>query len=112
MGIRGAALTASAAVAASTGVTVANRLGEVSAIIAALLGAIACVLWNRHHALAPRVLVILGTLASLGIGLFFRPDMPFLDSEHVLAWALGVALADETVRRGLARRPRRGRAFA
>jgi hypothetical protein len=73
-----------------------------SAIIFAWLGAIGCVLWRRHPAPAARFLVVVGALLSAVIGLLFRPDLTFLDSEHVLAFALGAALAVEGVRRSIA----------
>ena len=75
-----------------------------SAIIFAWLGAIGGVMWQRHPAPGPRVLVIVGAVVSAVIGLLFRPDLTFLDSEHVLAFGLGVALAAEGVRASLALR--------
>ncbi len=74
-----------------------------SAIIAAWLGAIARVLWSRHPDRVARLLVVLGSLGCAGIGLLLRPDVTFLDTEHVFAYGVGVALADEAVRRSLAR---------
>jgi hypothetical protein len=73
-----------------------------SAMIAAWLGAIASVCWTRHRGRLSRLLIALGSIGCAGIGLAFRPDVTFLDSEHLLAYALGVALADTTLPRRLA----------
>jgi len=78
-----------------------------SAIIAAWLGAIARVLWMRHPRRESRVLVVLGSASCAGIGLAFRPDVTFLDTEHLLAYAIGAALVDGRVRQALARPSRR-----
>jgi hypothetical protein len=78
-----------------------------SAIIAAWLGAIARVFWGRHRTPAHRSLIALGSIACAGIGLTFRPDLTFLDSEHLLAYAIGVILADPTINRRLALPARR-----
>jgi hypothetical protein len=78
-----------------------------SAVIAAWLGAIACVLWKRHPDRLARVLVVLGSAGCAAIGLALRPQVTFLDSEHVLAYAVGVALADGALLRRLARPSRR-----
>src|SRR5262249_6728940 len=63
-----------------------------SAMIAAWLGAIARVLWRRFPSRRAHALVALGSLGCAGIGLAFRPDVTFLDSEHLVAFAIGVAL--------------------
>src|SRR5439155_18670233 len=73
-----------------------------SAMIAAWIGAIASVYWQRWPTCRARLLVVAGCLASLGIGLACRPDVTILDSEHLLAFAVGVALADPRLRRRLA----------
>jgi hypothetical protein len=78
-----------------------------SAMIAAWIGAIASVYWQRWPTCRARLLVVAGCLASLGIGLACRPDVTILDSEHLLAFAVGVALADPRLRRRLALPPRR-----
>jgi hypothetical protein len=54
-----------------------------------------------------RALVVAGSLLCAGVGLFFRPDLTFLDTEHVVAFALGALLASERVRHGIARSPQR-----
>jgi hypothetical protein len=78
-----------------------------SAMIAAWLGAIARVLWAQHPRAAAQVAIALGSLGCAGIGLAFRPTVTFLDSEHVVAFAIGAVLADVKVRTALARSPRR-----
>jgi len=78
-----------------------------SAIIAAWIGAIASVMWARHQAATARVLVVAGTLVCAGVGLLFRPDMTFLDTEHLVAYAFGAVLASERARQVLARSPQR-----
>jgi hypothetical protein len=78
-----------------------------SAIIAAWLGVIARVLWTRYPTHLGRILIVIGSAGCAGIGLALRPDVTFLDSEHLLAYAIGVALADARVRRRLAAPPRR-----
>lgn len=78
-----------------------------SAIIAAWLGAIAHVLWSRHPSRVAHVAVAAGSLGCAGIGIAFRPDLTFLDSEHLLAFAVGVAVADVRVRRFVTVTPKR-----
>jgi hypothetical protein len=77
-----------------------------SAMIAAWLGAIARVLWRRFPSRRAHVLVALGSLGCAGIGLAFRGELTFLDSEHLVAFAIGVAIVDLGFARGLLR-PRR-----
>lgn len=60
----------------------------VSAMIAAWIGALAAVAWARHD----HRLVVAGCFACLGVGLAFRPTLTFLDAEHVVAFAIGVAV--------------------
>jgi hypothetical protein len=62
-----------------------------SAIIAAWIGVIAAVLWRRHRTPRAHVFVGLGCIACVLIGLAFRPNLTALDSEHLVAFALGVA---------------------
>jgi hypothetical protein len=78
-----------------------------SAMIAAWLGAIACVFWRRHPARLSRVLIVAGSIGCAGIGLALRPQLTFLDTEHLLAYGVGVALASGTVRAWLTSTPRR-----
>lgn len=78
-----------------------------SAMIAAWLGAIARVLWARHPSQLSRLLIALGSLGCAGVGLALRPDVTFLDSEHLLAYAIGVALADQPLRRRLTKPAKR-----
>lgn len=59
----------------------------VSAMIAAWIGAVAAVAWSRHN----HLLVAAGCLACLGVGLAFRPTITFLDSEHLVSFAIGAA---------------------
>jgi hypothetical protein len=83
-----------------------------SAMIGAWLGAIARVLWAATGSRRAHVGIALGSLGCAGVGLACRPDVTSLDSEHIVAFALGVALADEGVRRWLTRPPRRLAAVA
>jgi hypothetical protein len=69
-----------------------------SAIIAAWIGAIARVLWTRYPTRVGRVLIALGSVACAGIGLAFRPDVTFLDTEHLIAYAIGFVLAGPSLR--------------
>lgn len=82
-----------------------------SAIIAAWIGVIACTLWRRGHAKAGVALCVVSAL----VGWYFRPDLSVLDTEHLVALALGVAIAAPRLRvpavvQGLVPRPflRRG----
>jgi hypothetical protein len=59
-----------------------------SAMIAAWIGAVACVAWARHSHLR----VTAGCLLCLAVGLAFRPTLTFLDGEHVVAFAIGIAV--------------------
>jgi hypothetical protein len=78
-----------------------------SAIIGAWIGAIAAVLWRRTATRRAHLAIALGSLGCAGIGLACRPDVTFLDSEHIVAFAIGAALASERVRARLALPPRR-----
>jgi hypothetical protein len=60
----------------------------VSAMIAAWIGAVACVAWARHSHLR----VAAGCLLCLAVGLAFRPTLTFLDSEHIVAFAIGITV--------------------
>jgi len=64
-----------------------------SAIIAAWIGVISCMLWRRYRSRRARAINVLACIACALIGLAFRPDLNALDSEHVVAFALGVAVA-------------------
>jgi hypothetical protein len=59
-----------------------------SAMIAAWIGGVAGVAWGRYRAWR----VIAGCLVCLGVGLAFRPTLTFLDSEHVVAFVIGIAV--------------------
>jgi hypothetical protein len=64
-----------------------------SAMIAAWLGALAAVAWKRRPGLAPRLGVIAFSLLAAFVGWLCRPNLTPLDSEHVVAYAIGVAAA-------------------
>jgi hypothetical protein len=59
-----------------------------SAVIAAWVGALAVRLWGRD----PRLAVVLSVGSGL-IGWLLRPDITVLDTEHLVAFALGAAIA-------------------
>ena len=63
-----------------------------SAVIAAWIGAVAGVYWGRYTSAGGRSGVVLGCLCCLGVGLVFRPHLTLLDSEHVVAFAIGAAV--------------------
>jgi hypothetical protein len=65
----------------------------VSAIIAAWIGAIARVGWRKYPTVRGRAAVAAGCVVCLLVGLAFRPDVNFLDSEHLVAFAIGAAVA-------------------
>ena len=88
--------------------TVAHLLDYgLSAMIAAWLGAIARVLWVRYPSQLSRLLIAFGSLGCAGVGLVLRPDVTFLDSEHLLAYAIGVALVDKSLRRRITKPAKR-----
>jgi hypothetical protein len=60
-----------------------------SAIIAAWIGVIAWNVWRRGSGAAALGLCILSGL----VGWLFRPDLDVLDTEHIVALGVGVALA-------------------
>ena len=64
-----------------------------SAIIAAWIGLVSCVLWRRFRSRRAHVLNVLGCIGCALIGFAFRPDVTVLDSEHIVAFAFGVAVA-------------------
>jgi hypothetical protein len=75
------------------GSVVGQRDFGLSAVIAAWIGAVAGVYWGRYPSARGRTVVVLGCLCCLGVGLAFRPHLTFLDSEHIVAFAIGAALA-------------------
>jgi hypothetical protein len=64
-----------------------------SAIIAAWIGVAAQAFWRRYRSRRGRVLTALGCIGCGLIGFAFRPDLTALDSEHMVAFALGVLIA-------------------
>jgi hypothetical protein len=60
-----------------------------SAIIAAWIGVIAYAVWRRGSGAAALSLCVLSGL----VGWLFRPDLDVLDTEHIVALGIGVALA-------------------
>ncbi len=71
-----------------------------SAIIAAWIGALACVAGRRWPTPFGRSAVGLGSVACACIGLAVRSDVTLLDTEHLVAYAIGFALADGRLARG------------
>jgi hypothetical protein len=70
-----------------------------SAIIAAWIGVVAQDLWCRYRSLRAHILIVLGCVGCALIGFAFRPNLTALDSEHLVAFALGVAIASWRPRR-------------
>jgi hypothetical protein len=64
-----------------------------SAVIAAWIGVVSQALWRRHPSTRARTLNALGCIGCALIGLAFRPDVTVLDTEHVVAFAFGFAVA-------------------
>ena len=64
-----------------------------SAIIAAWLGAIAARAWRRRTRTIDHVAIVALCLSSGLIGWLLRPDLTPLDSEHVVAFLIGVGIA-------------------
>jgi len=64
-----------------------------SAIIAAWIGVISAMLWRRYRPRRAHALNVLACIGCALIGFAFRPDLNALDSEHIVAFALGVAVA-------------------
>jgi hypothetical protein len=87
-------LGAAAAVDAGAFANLADRpdIG-LSAIIAAWIGVVACALWRRHRSPLGHLMNALGCVGCALIGFAFRPEVTVLDSEHLVAFALGVAVA-------------------
>ena len=66
----------------------------VSAIASAWLGAIACVCWRRRGAtLVGKTPVVISCLAVAAFAWMVRRHLNVLDSEHVLAFAIGAVLS-------------------
>jgi hypothetical protein len=79
----------------------------VSAVAAAWLGAIACVCWRRRSAtLVGKTRIVISCLAVAAIAWMVRRHLNALDSEHVLAFAIGAVLSGRLVevRANLSRR--------
>jgi hypothetical protein len=64
-----------------------------SAIIAAWIGVISCMLWRRYRSGRAHASNVLACIGCALIGFAFRPDLNALDSEHIVAFAFGVAVA-------------------
>lgn len=64
-----------------------------SAIIAAWIGVVAQWYWRRYRSPRAHALTSLGCIGCALIGFAFRPDLTALDSEHLVAFAMGVAIA-------------------
>jgi hypothetical protein len=70
-----------------------------SAIIAGWIGVVAQALWGSHRSRRAHVLIVLGCVGCALIGFAFRPNLTALDSEHLVAFTLGVAIASWWPRR-------------
>jgi hypothetical protein len=64
-----------------------------SAIIAAWIGIVAQALWRRNRSRRAHILTVIGCVGCALIGFAFRPNLTVLDSEHLVAFALGVLIA-------------------
>jgi hypothetical protein len=80
----------------------------VSAISAAWLGAIAAVGWRKRGESIGRAAIVLGCVADACLAWFVRGrGLDVLDSEHLFAFAIGVAATTEMATRPLFRAPHR-----
>jgi lambda repressor-like predicted transcriptional regulator len=70
-----------------------------SAIIAAWIGVVAHAVWRRRPSARAHLLTTGGCVVCALIGFAFRPDVTVLDSEHLVAFALGVGVASWWPRR-------------
>jgi len=64
-----------------------------SAVIAAWLGALAAIAWRRRPGFGPRLGVVGFCVFAAFVGWLCRPVLTPLDSEHVVAFGIGVAAA-------------------
>lgn len=64
-----------------------------SAIIAAWIGVCAQTLWRRYRSRRAHMLNVLGCIGCALIGSAFRPNLTALDTEHIIAFFLGVLIA-------------------
>jgi lambda repressor-like predicted transcriptional regulator len=83
-----------------------------SAIIAAWIGVVSCVIWRRRRTRRAHLLNALGCIGCALIGFAFRPDVTALDTEHLVAFALGVAVAGSWPRRATSRPPSTARSVS
>jgi hypothetical protein len=74
-----------------------------SAMIAAWLGVLAGVTWRRRRGVGARAGVIAFVAVSAAVGWVLRGELTVLDSEHVIAFAVGVAAASQAAARYSAR---------
>jgi hypothetical protein len=65
----------------------------VSAVLAAWLGAGSTVVWRAHPTRSARTGVVATCLAAAAIGWTLDTDRTALDADHVVAFAIGIALA-------------------
>lgn len=71
----------------------------VSAICAAWLGAVAAVTWRRTGPSVRRRAAIVAAVAGIGlIAWLVRPDLTVLDTDHGIAFVVGVAIAGARLR--------------
>ena len=70
-----------------------------SAVIAAWIGALTARGWQRHAGARERTLMAAGACGCGLIGWLFRPDLTVLDTEHLVAFAVGAALVAGATRR-------------
>lgn len=67
-----------------------------SAVIAAWIGALTAAGWRRHVRPGERLLVAAAACGCGLVGWLFRPDLTVLDTEHLVAFAVGAALVAGT----------------
>lgn len=79
----------------------------VSAMIAAWIGAVAGLLWRRGPTRRGHLAVAAGCLLCLAIGIACRPNVTFLDAEHLIAFAAGVTVAGPHLRERVTRSTQR-----
>jgi hypothetical protein len=70
-----------------------------SAVIASWVGALAAYGWQRREGMRARAMIAAGACACGLIGWLLRPDLTVLDTEHLVAFAVGAALVAGATRR-------------